>query len=308
MTDKVEEAAAGGDPPAKRVREGGIVDVLRFAEESSLTTIPEYAKAFERIAEFLLDRCTLFIAGIPHRLTEIEAYYRGGSHQDVYPHCDELQKTHAHWYFHRSGDSYRSGTYKGLDITFGGDDSFGGFLIRGMVSLAPPTDFLDGPCLCVDRILKLNHCASIAEFVEREGTTEATTAAAAAATTTRGLYIALAEKPHGVRLYKSARVGLTLKGYTEEKEKFIMRNYRYLTNPRDTKKGKQLLVAALRQDGFQIADIVHISGSTRTSVEHCTAAYDAGTKTKDSSKFRNTALGSEESCILYGFAAAHDLI
>jgi hypothetical protein len=163
-----------------------------------------------------------------------------------------------------------------------------------------PIEFLDGPCICVDHILRLNAAQNIAEFVEREG--------AVTVTQGRGLRLALADKPHGVRVFKSARVGLTLKGYSADKEQYIMRNYRYLTNPRETKKGKQLLIVALRRGGYQQPDIVSTTGSPKASVEKCTAAYEAGTKSKDTQRLRGTSLGTEDTCILYGFAAAHDLV
>lgn len=77
-------------------------------------------------------------------LAEIEYYYEGGNHHDTFTHCDPLQQTtyarhdsqqwrevhrrcadvvtycRANWYFHKSGATYKGGSYKGLDITFGG--------------------------------------------------------------------------------------------------------------------------------------------------------------------------------------------
>jgi hypothetical protein len=38
---------------------------------------------------------------------------------DPFSHCDAMQQTCAQWYFHKTGGKYRSGTYKGLDVTFG---------------------------------------------------------------------------------------------------------------------------------------------------------------------------------------------
>jgi hypothetical protein len=87
------------EPSAKRPRGANLIeDTLRFSDETALHTAAEYAAAFGRVAEFLLDRCVIHIADVPHRLTEIEVYYRGGAHQDPYPHCDELQRTHARWF------------------------------------------------------------------------------------------------------------------------------------------------------------------------------------------------------------------
>lgn len=53
------------------------------------------------------------------RIVEIEFYLVGGVHDDVFTHQDKQQMTSCQWYFHKTGGQYRSGNYKGLDITFG---------------------------------------------------------------------------------------------------------------------------------------------------------------------------------------------
>lgn len=90
-----------------------------------------------------------------HRIAELEFYYNTAVFPDPYPHGDELQRTAGQWcgarqfhpspliatcgnrsvhfcrYFHRTGGTYRSGTFKGLDITIGTDEkNYGGILIR----------------------------------------------------------------------------------------------------------------------------------------------------------------------------------
>jgi len=105
-------------------------------------TLKEYEATFARISNRLLNEVALVINGQPHRLAEIAYYYEGGNHHDTFTHCDPLQQTTANWYFHKSGATYKGGSYKGLDITFGGQvgadgkRAFGGILIRAIEPLA----------------------------------------------------------------------------------------------------------------------------------------------------------------------------
>jgi hypothetical protein len=57
-----------------------------------------------------------------YRLAEVEFYYWGGALRDVFTHRDEAQRESGRWYFHRDVSDrtkYRTGNFKGLDITFG---------------------------------------------------------------------------------------------------------------------------------------------------------------------------------------------
>ncbi|KAJ3085695.1 hypothetical protein HK102_013922 [Quaeritorhiza haematococci] len=129
-----------------------------------------------------------------YRLSEIEFYfYDKCHHPDPFTHKQPQQLTRAQWYFHKQGNSYRGGTWKGLDITFGrsapssqlqgtqaktqidnGKDKssqqnvYGGILLRGMEYVGTSRDgenilpantkgavpsFICGPCKIVDTIL-----------------------------------------------------------------------------------------------------------------------------------------------------------
>ncbi|KXS19038.1 hypothetical protein M427DRAFT_181607 [Gonapodya prolifera JEL478] len=90
------------------------------------------------------------------RLAELEFYlHREPDHPDPFSHRHPDQRSRGRWYFHKLGGSYRGGTWKGLDITFGGrqgstesgsdgsdgaggtkeedgNDTFGGLLIRAL--------------------------------------------------------------------------------------------------------------------------------------------------------------------------------
>ncbi|KAF9522113.1 hypothetical protein CPB83DRAFT_864930 [Crepidotus variabilis] len=141
-------------------------------------------------------------------------------HEDPFTHGSEEQKLSGRWYFHRaprrSEDStrsatsltaYRTGSRKGMDLTFGGpllpalaqrfapakvQDSEtvpsastgtadskisvpspkqllkGGILIRTLRQLGPGGKVISGPSLLVDQILSVSGASSIEELVEQK--------------------------------------------------------------------------------------------------------------------------------------------
>lgn len=96
-------------------------------------------------------------------------YYNGRLFEDVFTHGDAQQKVTGSFYFHKSGpNSYKGGTYKGLDLVFGTEACFGGVLIRSIVDVAT-NEVTSGPCLCVDLLLKTLGCATIADLVAKHG-------------------------------------------------------------------------------------------------------------------------------------------
>src|SRR5262249_54865808 len=139
------------------------------------------------------------------------------------------------WYFHRSGDTYRGGSFKGLDLTFGDSTSFGGILFRG---LASDSDVLiDGPSLCVDHLLKQTRADDVAELDRR-------VAGRLAWQPGNPLRVVAVEADPEMQIFHSARVGLSLKKAAEQPDmpRFVLRPYRFLTEPRRISKGKLHLV------------------------------------------------------------------
>lgn len=78
------------------------------------------------------------------------------------------------------GGNYKAGSYKGLDLSFGRPGkAIGGILIRSIMQVsvsksskictveksAGKDAFIEGPCLCVDRILKQTGAADIKSLV-----------------------------------------------------------------------------------------------------------------------------------------------
>src|SRR5262245_43010040 len=133
-------------------------NVLRRPEQFSDGNMAD--EWFTRIANRLLNGSRLIVGSVAHRIVEIEFYYHGDQHLDPFAHRDSLQLQLGRWYFHRTRGTYRSGTFKGLDLTFGDGKAFGGVLIRSLET--PDGTLIDGPSLCVDHLLDRAGCESVA--------------------------------------------------------------------------------------------------------------------------------------------------
>jgi hypothetical protein len=70
----------------------------------------------------------LIVKGNEYRICEIEFYFdvrEEGHHNDKFTHGDPVQATNGKWYLHRMNannpTSFKAGTYKCMDLTFGGE-------------------------------------------------------------------------------------------------------------------------------------------------------------------------------------------
>jgi len=278
-----------------------ITDKLRFELAPTLQDPKLFEHHFTELALFLINKCVVMIHNIPHRFIELEFYFCGHAHMDEFTHRDEMQLTHANWYFHKNGGKYKGGSFKGLDLTFGPIDSYGGILIRGMQNLNTD-EIIDGPSLCVDNILKLNGASSIEEFVNKEGTTKAVLDPGESS---RGLYVVGNDQLQQVTPLCTPRVGLTLKNATENKIPYLMQEYRYLAFPHLTKKGKHLSIIALHRNGVQPPEIARATKSTAASVRKAINLYDSGTRLASIGSFVDATLKNDDVCALYGFCSRY---
>lgn len=226
---------------------------------------------FHRIADTLLNRSVLRIAGKPHRLAEVEVYYHGPGHADVFAHRDPVQLHAGRWYFHKTRGTYRGGSFKGLDLAFGDGTAHGGVLFRGLE--APDGNFVDGPSLLVDHILKTSGFATIAEL-------DAVIDNRLAWDDSQPLVLVPADSPIDRPILKTARVGLSLKHRKPKPAdpalSFVLRPYRYLTEPRRTAKGKPHMVLSLHASGEPAGAITAKTGCPLATVKRYTAAFDSG--------------------------------
>lgn len=271
---------------------------------TAATADEAYAGAFRAIAELLLGRATLYAAGRPHRFTELEMYWSGFSHVDPFTHGDPLQQQRGVWYFHRSGQSYRGGTYKGLDVAFGCPGAYGGILVRGIERQGGAPRLLDGPCVVVDHLLEITASGSIDELVRR--------GAVSIEDPDTGpdrrspLHVVLdAEPGRAVAVHATPRIGLTLrKGATAARRRYLARPYRFLSEPAKIRKGKPHLVTALHREGRSPAEIASLTGTRRAVVEGYVAAFEAGRRRGAVEPGADRT--PEEICALLGACAAAD--
>lgn len=263
----------------------GLFDLLSF-DPSGLSQ-EKIKEVFDMIAEEILNKYCLNIQGRKHRIIEIEFYLTTDNHNDEYSHCDEMQKSFKKWYFHKNGQTFKSGTYKGIDITFS-SVGYGGILIRGLEDLESG-EIIDGPSLTVDRILKLCSANSIQDFVNEFNL---------CIENKSKLYLSEIDLDKR-QVYTSGRVGLTLKKHNANRIQFVGKFYRYLSLPARTKKGKPYLISALYAQSFSQDKIIEISKSPKKTVESYISHYVKG-KSANIKYFYGLTLSSQLICQLYG--------
>ena len=98
-----------------------------------------YEQRFHNLCSDLMNKYLLHVNQKQYRLCELEVYYSDNTHNDPFTHKDTHQQTIGKLYFHKYGNEYKSGTYKGLDITIGNSDDgiYGGifFFLTGLHGL-----------------------------------------------------------------------------------------------------------------------------------------------------------------------------
>lgn len=126
--------------------------------------------SFDLIADKLLNRTAFEIAGCTHRLLEIEFYLNNEAHPDLYVHSNPDQLKLNKFYFHKfKNGTYKAGTFKGLDCTFGDTETntYFGILLRAMIN-TETDQVIEGPCNLVNYILKQYDVESIADLTENK--------------------------------------------------------------------------------------------------------------------------------------------
>lgn len=268
------------------------------ARPAHVTADPHFGPWFAEIAARLLNATDLLIAGQPYRFAELEAYYYGDGHPDPFTHRDPVQYQTGRWYFHRTGGEYRAGSFKGVDLTFGDGTAMFGVLVRTIV--AADGTVIDGPSLTVDHILNLTGEPDVP-------TLDARIAGRKVWDESSPLAVRESAEPRSQTVYHTARVGLSLKrsrkGRTDTPA-YLMRPYRYLTEPRRIGKGKPQLVCALHASGLDAAGIHGLTGSPRKTVERYVSDYETGKREASFDPYFGTDLGPAGVCKLLGVWAA----
>ena len=198
-----------------------------------------------RIARYLQNHVRLMIKGQAFRIMEVEAYYFHKKHPDPFVHRSEEQAQLGRWYFHKRGTGFIEGNRSGLDITFGENGAFGGFLIRGIGPITGDEENSDGPARVVDRILSILGETKVASVASR---------LAAGITKEQCPELFLVSDPTLVagEWCAAPRVGLPLKDsveYEMQKE-FIGKLYRFHICPDQTNNDRSMFFISLLLQGW----------------------------------------------------------
>lgn len=255
---------------------------------------------FPKLADQILNQSQLVIANQKHRIAEIEFYLHCQEHLDVFTHRSKEQSTHYQWYFHKKGGTYKSGTFKGLDITFQPDDEkivkgqtiYGGILIRSI--LKPDGSVLEGPCNVVNYILNLTQHDHIRDLVASCDDLNVDNVS-------NCFYLAKMEKLCYVdHIYSSPRVGLTLKNYQPGREKYLMARYRYLIFPEKYKKNRNLIALSLWIDCHNDDQVIEETRMKPTQFQNIKTLFQNGHNNK-LSDYVNCNLSASQLVELYGW-------
>lgn len=184
---------------------------------------------FNDLSELFLNRCLLKVKDKYFRFVEIEFYLYDSEHKDEYVHRSPNQKLWNKWYFHKKGESYKEGTFKGLDMTFGDDSRYFGILIRSIYDIENNV-VIEGSCNIVKRIFKEYNCENVKDFIKQNEVLDMNN-------NRKDLTVKRLFKSFEDTIYTGSRIGLSDK-YPEFKDK----KYRFLIFKDKIKKGKKGLL------------------------------------------------------------------
>lgn len=245
-----------------------------------------WSEAIEAVATRVLRRGVLRAGTLSLRPVEVEGYVSASAHPDPFAHARPEQASIGAWYFHRVGESFRGGTFKGVDLTFGGTHARAGLLIRAAV--ADDGRRIDGPSLLVDAVLRATGHGTVSSLARAcaEGDHDA-------------LSLRLDERERGDAIFAGPRVGLTLRrALSAERVFFLPRAYRFVVDPKRATKGRPQLALGMYSQGADAPSIAGVTGTPLAQVRRWIDAYEGGREMKVAAL--RAALDGEALCALLG--------
>jgi hypothetical protein len=261
-----------------------------FARPSDL----QWEQWFSRLAGRLLNQTHLIIAGEPHRLVDIEIYYQSSEHPDPFAHADPIQAETGRWYFHRSHDVYRGGSFKGVDITFGSDLARAGILIRGIVSSQGKV--VDGPSLVVDYLLSRTRSPTVAHLDAAIGSRRIWDGDSPLSL--------IGSAAFEMSILSCARVGLSLRrarlpgAWTD----YLLKPYRFVSDPSNIRKGRAQMVISRHRAKYTEEDVSRSIGCPSRVIRRYITEYEAGLATGQFEDYFGNVLRANDVCRLHGVA------
>jgi 3-methyladenine DNA glycosylase Mpg len=215
---------------------------------------------FESIAYEILNSMILTVNKVAQfRICEIEMYFKDRkSHVDPYVHGSPDQLTCGNYYFHKfSNGTYKAGTFKGMDITFGNENCHFGVLIRSIENIETH-QFIEGPCNVVNTFLSYFKVNNVRELMNLDEFSNLPIVACShellclssmpSSTDTALTVIKDLEDPQRISLfsvekvYCGPRIGLSEKNKTEQHAVYRKRHYRFVIKRDKIKKQKKTLI------------------------------------------------------------------
>jgi hypothetical protein len=284
--------------------EKNVLDVLSL-DSGLYDGLDDYESIFCALARYLMNGFILMVDKDKYQISEIEFYLKDGVHDDPFIHGDPHQGRVGRWYFHRqNGKGYKSGSFKGVDVTFGYKSNkrkfYGGILIRSIYDLNKHT-IIEGPCNVVNTVLAKTKKATIDELVtygiKKNG--QSLTDETMAVNMGDLLYLTYDTNGelHDSSIFSGPRVGLTLKVYSKEREGYLMNDYRYINRITDVKNFRSGMVLSMIGSGMTVDEIVAKTGVSASNINKYVEYYE----NKDAAKavdFTGMKLSVKDLCIL----------
>lgn len=234
---------------------------------------------FEDFARHLLFGCQLSIGDSKYRICEIEFYYSHPAHPDPFTHGNEIQRQNGTWYVHRKGkkasNNPNCGPSRGIDLTIGDGESYGGILFR---AIRP----IDGGALIEGPIKVVQHMAEILHLNIND-LEELDVALRGKSVLSKDCPISIEEFSNDLAktpILKTPRGGLELKKIKESSFQnalgFILAPYRFIVHPKNTKKHPEILVAVLHRDGATVPNIQSQSILSLKRIERVKGVFEKG--------------------------------
>lgn len=225
--------------------------IIQELDVKKLDSVPHIQVQFDKVACMMMNGFVLVVSGKEYRLFEIEFYYHSAIHPDPFVHRHPQQLSKNRWYFHKKGAIFRPGIYRGVDLTFGDEDTktYGGILIRGIVDLENKKDYVYGPAKCVDHFME-----SFGQDIEKVDDKTAIKSACQ--------HLCLEKKELSEeQVISCPRVGLPVRPAEHLSNMFRYAHYRYIIYPQLPHKGKKALIApGLLLKGWKKEDINGLFG------------------------------------------------
>ncbi len=187
---------------------------------------------FYEMADRILNGVYLKVNKKKFRIIEIEFYLKCNGHSDPCTHGDPDQLLMNTFYFHKfKTGTYKAGTFKGMDLTFGSetDNAYFGILIRSIQDMKSG-QITEGPCNTVDKILGEYKCASIMDFTKGNSLN--------IYNNDKDFVIVPTNKLNSLEIFAGPRIGLSKEKYPVHWNK----PYRFVTNRDKIKKAKTSLI------------------------------------------------------------------